>query len=1279
MYKNCTLTKTVAILVFISCLVQKLHAQKQPVDAAKVRSLVEANASAIRMSTSDRQNSRIQDAYYSNQSGLLLVYLQQTYKGVDVYNATTVLAFKGDKLVSATGAVIPKIQSRVNNTEGIPGQRPENAVAAAARHLNLPVASSAKPNNYKDGDKEAEFSDMGISSENIETKLMWVPSTDGQRLTLCWQVQIQPQKTADHWLVRIDAGTGKYVNKSNLTVTCSWKAPHRHTADCYEEKDYNAGDEAAPEIKTFKDPAAISSAKYRVIQYPVASPVYKGGNPTLVTNPWLLAPPGSPATTLKWNDDSTTTYAITRGNNVFVQDDHDANNATIGQSAISKTAIPDLDFDYTPNFAGEPADSLNFGFALTNLFYWNNIMHDLTYQYGFDEVSGNFQNANLGRGGKGKDYVIADGQDAVAVDNSNFATPPDGKSPRMQMFLFDYDGSKVVHVNSPAGAVGYHYAQQGEMSDNNLLENVGPITANLILYNGTDGTDLGCTAAANAAALKNNIALIERQSGGCGFATKVKNAQLAGAKAVIIMNQTPGAGVIVMSGNDNSITIPAVMISYEDGTALKSLLAGGATVNITLFQHMLDGSVDASVMGHEYTHGISNRLTGGPANTSCLENAEQMGEGWSDYYALMATTDWTKAQLTDGTKPRAIGAYVLGEDSTGTGIRTFPYTTNMSVNPWTYDMVATETGGEVHLVGEIWCTALWEMTWDIIQQDGLINTNFFNAGNAGGNTVALKLVTEAMKLQRCSPGFIDGRDAILKADTLLYNGKYSCSIWKAFAKRGMGIKASEGSSYSYTDQVADYTVPGGARIVKHVDKDSAVQTDVLTYTLTPTCKCADLTDLKVVDTLPASVTYVSGGTYNSANRTVTFSGINLTASQSVNLTVKVKINAGTYFKPVTVLADSVTTNTIPANAWKNVSTSSSSWVVSTARHKTGSYSYLARDSANPNNEMLVSAKAYAITGVTELSFWHYYDTEDGYDGGVVEASADNGTTWVDLGPYMVQNAYNNSIDPNNGTILEGRSAFSGTSGGFIKTRIDLSSFSGKSIMLRFAFACDDLQGGDGWYIDDINISHFAAVINNVQLYNAGNSLMSIADTISVIKAGALPLTWGKFNAVKQNNTALLTWNTLYEINTGRFAVERSADGNNYKEIGSVQAAGTGGGKADYTFTDAAPLQGVNYYRIKEYDKDGKFNYSDVRSLTFDGINGVVSISPNPAKSKVSVTVSGNTKPLKVYLVNGAGQKLQSYDMAGEYLQINLPPVAAGVYYIRIEGDGTSYDHKLVIQ
>ena len=75
----------------------------------------------------------------------------------------------------------------------------------------------------------------------------------------------------------------------------------------------------------------------------------------------------------------------------------------------------------------------------------------------------------------------------------------------------------------------------------------------------------------------------------------------------------------------------------------------------------IDGDFDNAVIAHEYAHGISNRFTGGPANTSCLNNAEQMGEGWSDFYGLMMTIKPGDVATTS----RGIGTYLFGQPANG--------------------------------------------------------------------------------------------------------------------------------------------------------------------------------------------------------------------------------------------------------------------------------------------------------------------------------------------------------------------------------------------------------------------------------------------------------------------------------------------------------------------------------------------------------------------------------------------------------------------------------------
>jgi hypothetical protein len=135
-----------------------------------------------------------------------------------------------------------------------------------------------------------------------------------------------------------------------------------------------------------------------------------------------------------------------------------------------------------------------------------------------------------------------------------------------------------------------------------------------------------------------------------------------------------------------------------------------------------DGDADNGIILHEYTHGISNRLTGN--GSTCLGNSEQMGEGWSDYYALMLTQDWATTLPTDGfNKPRGMGTYALGQAITGVGIRPTQYTTNMAINPTTYANI----GGLAipHGIGYAWCTMLWDMTWELIKTQG-ISPNIFD-------------------------------------------------------------------------------------------------------------------------------------------------------------------------------------------------------------------------------------------------------------------------------------------------------------------------------------------------------------------------------------------------------------------------------------------------------------------------------------------------------------------------------------------------------------------------
>ncbi|RYE11573.1 MAG: hypothetical protein EOP51_32820, partial [Sphingobacteriales bacterium] len=100
---------------------------------------------------------------------------------------------------------------------------------------------------------------------------------------------------------------------------------------------------------------------------------------------------------------------------------------------------------------------------------------------------------------------------------------------------------------------------------------------------------------------------------------------------------------------------------------------------------------------------------------------------------------------------------------------------------------------------------LWDMTWDMILLDNKIIKNINSTDSLVGNIAALKLINEGLRLQPCSPSFIDARNAILKADTLLFGARYSCVIWNAFARRGLGKFASTGISNNDRIVTEDFT------------------------------------------------------------------------------------------------------------------------------------------------------------------------------------------------------------------------------------------------------------------------------------------------------------------------------------------------------------------------------------------------------------------------------------------------------------------------------------------
>ena len=742
-----------------------------------------ANSSQLGLTQEDVSDFKVISSTYSKSMRIDNVYVSQRVAGIEVFNSTSVFGIRDGAVVTS------KIGFTANSTQKINTNSPaitaQNAIEKAATAIGISAPNSLEILETKE-DNSFIFNTGAISLNNIPVSLVFQPMQDNT-LVLAWDLSIYLLDASHYYSVRIDAITGALLSSNDWVTRCDFGKPtHNHLPNSGLYRNFLH----KPENKvSFNTQGGVS---YRVFPVPFESPNH--GSDELV-----LDPANQDASPFGWHDTNGAPgpeYTITRGNNVIARDDIDNNNS----GGFSPDGGASLTFDFPFNFNAAPAEMLPA--ATTNLFYWNNIMHDVYYQYGFDEASGNFQDNNYGNGGTSGDFVDAQAQDGGGTNNANFSSPPDGNNPRMQMYLWNAPAGNALTID---GSLAGSYLGVAANFGAPLPEDT-PIVGQLAL---TLDDDQGasedpydaCDDLLNGADINGSIAVIRR--GECQFGFKILAAQNQGAIAVIIINNVPGAPITMAPGEvGDQVTITAIMISQADGDAIiAALLAGeqieGSLLNNTAYQ--LDGDVDNGIIAHEYGHGISTRLTGGRFNSGCLQNDEQMGEGWSDWFGLMLT-------LQPGDQPqdiRGIGTYATGQATDGGGIREAPYSTDFSINNYTYQ----DTDGNVsvpHGVGFVWATMLWEMTWDLINQYGF-DSDLYNG--TGGNNIAMQLVLDGLKLQPCNPGFESGRDAILEADMLANGGANQCLIWEAFARRGLGLSASQGSANSLNDQTEAFDVP----------------------------------------------------------------------------------------------------------------------------------------------------------------------------------------------------------------------------------------------------------------------------------------------------------------------------------------------------------------------------------------------------------------------------------------------------------------------------------------
>ncbi|MEY2835581.1 MAG: hypothetical protein RLZZ557_1243 [Bacteroidota bacterium] len=160
-------------------------------------------------------------------------------------------------------------------------------------------------------------------------------------------------------------------------------------------------------------------------------------------------------------------------------------------------------------------------------------------------------------------------------------------------------------------------------------------------------------------------------------------------------------------------------------------------------------------------------------------------------------------------------------------------------------------------------------------------------------------------------------------------------------------------------------------------------------------------------------------------------------------------------------------------------------------------------------------------------------------------------------------------------------------------------------------------------------------------------------------AGALPVTWLDFSGYKNKFTHVLNWSTSSESNTLDFVVQHSQTGNNWKNLGLLEAAGNSNVIKDYRFTNFAPLTGNNYYRILQHDLDKKISYSKVINLQMDKLEKPMKIFPNPVAQKQLTIVVQNQGMLFIY--DSGGKKVGTHWLQAGSNLLNVTGLPTGTY------------------
>ena len=658
----------------------------------------------------------------------------------------------------------------------------------------------------------------------------------------------------------------------------------------------------------------------------------------------------------------------------------------------------------------------------------------------------------------------------------------------------------------------------------------------------TAPTSDGCEAAVNGAELAGKIAIIDR--GACNFTQKAKNAQDAGAIAVLVVNNSGTDEPAPMGGSDDDVKVPSMGLSLNDGAKIYAKLDAAENVTISMFNQKpyKASSWDNAIVAHEWGHYISNRLVG---NSSGLINNQgrSMGEGWGDFHALLLISEEDEALIAGNDKFQKAYAAVSYVGSFYSGIRNYPYSTDMEINPLTFANVELGNGtsadrngnAEVHDAGEPWAAMLWD------SYVALINDKRHTFSEA--RSLMMDYLVAGYKMTPIAPTYTEARDAILAAafanDVVDYE-----LILGAFARRGMGLGAvsperfdskHNGVVESFKTKLATFSVSEHnlntnyeGMTVGYCSNDNILdkgETGTVSFTVANKGS-------EDFDSIEGVVEVTSGHDVTFANEgKVSFSAVpkfGKATSTPLEFTlneagvaeeVELKITFPDLAEEVEAseykLSTVVNMDFVAKEAESNMSTSDmedysglvdfkeiimggGELAVGTALLDSTYASFFPTDSqylyiANNGftSDVAYETKPFTVgyAGDFIVNWFHFYRIETEYDGGVVEISVNDGD-WVDVtdmgGDFETQ-----GYDAKLKDLLPGRKAFTGISMAFPSgARNEQVNFgtalNGNQVQFRFRIVSDTNSNNFGWIVDNVTFKNISSDVFHTQV--AGDSL-----------------------------------------------------------------------------------------------------------------------------------------------------------------------------------------------